>query len=254
MVESSIYSLRQTFNYNDPVREGYHSNMYTGHFRVGEQFGANLREKLKIKRNCKLRIVDLGCSRGFTTVEIAARFGSNTRVFGLDQYFRVVKFINAPKIVEYYNKAITDDSFNHLMPVSLSQIHFLEGDAYYPPFAEESMDIAFAMNNIYQVARKGELTVEQQALIFRNVMKIVRPNGFFCYSGVFGEDFYGGDLFQTFIFRKGASSISRITLIDCANNFPQDSLVFSDRETSRMKEMTLRAMGISENMTTSKEN
>ena len=105
-------------------------------------------------------ILDLGCSIGVTTEEIASAY-SDCKIYGLD--------IN-PKAVEIARERVKNKS-----------IEFLVGDGFKQPFSTEYFNGIFCMNNL------GFTFNPEKPQIFKkhldNVLSMIKKEGYLLFSG-----------------------------------------------------------------------
>lgn len=140
----------------------YHLSNMT-YRRVRETFG----EKLPTLRTAGV-IIDVGCSRGDTTRELADIYPESF-VVGVD--------IN-PQAVDIANDTHQQSS---LLP-------FRRADGYRLNefFRENSADAIFLMNNLYQAMKK--LTDERVKKILENIISVIGETGYLLIAA--GSDFY----------------------------------------------------------------
>lgn len=160
----------------------YHLAHMTYEGRVEHTFGVpfldNLREKIP-----NGRILEVGTSTRETTEELSRIFGSDVQVVGIDvnpdvlgsrrELFRKTHTSLAQNVERTYN----DPGKDPLVALA---------DGYTPPFAEDTFEATFWMNSLYQVLSKLGMSDEDLQTALREVVRVTKPNGFICISGLAG--------------------------------------------------------------------
>jgi SAM-dependent methyltransferase len=172
----------------DIGENSYHRNPLTWHGRVEQTFGQNLLDKLKA-RIPSGAILEVGSSAGLTTKELAHYFGDKVRVIGID--------IDVDLLTE---KSPKTHLFRNIRPLNLGVTQekaseakgtfFLQGDGYFPPLKEDSLEAIFAMNNIFHAVENGKISFEALKKTFLNWLKLLKPGGLICISGEVGGGAY----------------------------------------------------------------
>ncbi len=115
-------------------------------------FGITLFDYIPIKRNCK--ILDVGFGNGFPLIELAQRFGSSSKVYGVDIWHAAVE--RARRKIETLN---------------LDNVEIIENDASNMPFDANFFDMV--------VTNIGINNFENKQKVINEVYRVLKPNGTF---------------------------------------------------------------------------
>lgn len=124
------------------------------------------------------RILDLGCSFGATTVELAAIFGPGVAVEGIDLNKKWVGHLNS-EAIDYYN-AQANRGQNLFMVIN-EQVSYQSGDGFiWAQQHPDHYDAIFVLNSLmYSVA---EESIDRRTLLklLREVRTGLKPGGWLC--------------------------------------------------------------------------
>jgi SAM-dependent methyltransferase len=129
----------------------YWNSKASSYGRVREDFGANL---MQINGD----ILDIGCSEGETTREIADIY-PDSRVIGIDR---------SSERIEIARK-------------NCLGCEFLVADAYDLPFERNSFEGVFCMNNLWFLMSKNRTRVPDE--VFLKIWDLIQQGGYFFFSG-----------------------------------------------------------------------
>ena len=161
----------------------YHTNTLSHHRRIEMVF----KEKLpKIDNGL---ILDMGCSRGFTTHDLSV-FYSTSKVIGID---------------------INKEAIDYAISSGKKGI-FLEGDGYRHNF-QDDFDAIFCMNNLYYNLENRKYSWKES---FNHLKNSIKEKGYLLISGV------SGDYEEDFIILKKQNGI--LSLHDRSNYFKESRL------------------------------
>ena len=149
------------------ARFPYHDIPATNWGRVKATFGE---EKIDYLRRLitKGRVLDLGCADGSTSRELSEIFLDRVQIVGLDKDTQGIE--------------------ENIISPRLNEPQFIEADGYFPPFAKNSFDVVFMMNNLFYLILKPSLREWQLQLILTNIHFVLKPSSFFCISGALSDD------------------------------------------------------------------
>ncbi len=155
----------------------YHPSSLTSYDRVAQTFGGNRLRNLGIPPG---KILDIGCSTGLTTVEIASLLGPQYQIQGIDIQKSVIG-TRGNEAIERYN---SQSRLNpRLSAVSKSQVNFEVGDGYKPAYTPDTFSAVFAMNNFwFQFVKDTGMSLEMKKEIMKRVESVIKPGGFFLIS------------------------------------------------------------------------
>lgn len=166
-----------------PVGEGYHNEGDTYYGRVVTTFG-NLVPKLEAGS----RVLDWGCSRALTTIELA-NIHAGCEVVGLE----VRKYMDA--LIRYTIERTSGNGLyllNHVPPELAGKVggikprmelpeRFVIADGFNAPFPDGSFNAVYCMNNLYYVL--NYLNDHKKFERFHQVIRLVKPGGRLLLSG-----------------------------------------------------------------------
>ena len=150
-----------------------HPDTRTRFDRVKDTFGNEL-DRLKIAHGG--RILDIGCSSGITTVELAYRFGPSIEVIGVD-INQTVLGREAERAKSYYSMI---DGLKGVK--SLGNVKFKHGDGFQMAESLGLFDAIFIMNNLYySIAydKVGPTALKSKLQMARNAINLFQ-NSLFC--------------------------------------------------------------------------
>jgi len=164
---------------------GYHTQSQCYYGRVAGTFGKDLP---KIRQG---KILDIGCSKGWTTIELANLY-QDTCIIGIDiQSWSIVDALQSMDQARKEGRVEELHSILHgnrlaYKPGLKMPDHFLAADGFYPPFKAETFQAVFCMNNIHYAIPRIEESLAAKRL--NQIARLVKPGGFLLISG-FGPDF-----------------------------------------------------------------
>ncbi len=100
-------------------------------------FGQKILSVIKLKRNAK--ILDVGCGTGFPLLEIAQRFGTSSKAYGIDPWVGAIERI-----------------YRKIDAMKLSNVEVIEGVAEEMPFEKNFFDLIVSnngLNNVQDIAK-----------------------------------------------------------------------------------------------------
>jgi len=116
-------------------------------------FGIFLLKHLRYSRN--LSILDIGSGAGFPLLELAGRFGSTCRIYGLDTWANANERARQ-KVNDY----------------GVSNVQVVDGTAEHMPFANESIDLI--------VSNLGINNFDNPAVVFSECARVLKSGGRLC--------------------------------------------------------------------------
>jgi SAM-dependent methyltransferase len=172
-----------------PLREGYHNESKTYYGRVGVHFGNHTPVF-----EAGARILDLGCSKGLTTIELA-NIHRGCEVLGIEVRGYLKGFM------DYISERVGDNGlylWRHVPPGLRHRVSgierrmalpagFIIGDGFKSSFPDKSFDAVYCMGNIYYVM--NQLDDQTRNERFRQVFRLVKDGGYLLVSGGSLSDF-----------------------------------------------------------------
>ncbi len=169
--------------YSFDKTKGYHTEFLTWAGRVEQTFGRNIEKLRKIITHGN--ILEVGSSTGETTKDLANIFGSNVQVYSIE--------VNRQMLIDSKERSIAERVARVLGDVTGGDERqyqtggkdpvIFAGDGYRPPFAKNTFEAVFLMNNLYQSIQQNTLGDKQTESIMVNISNIIKPGGFLCISG-----------------------------------------------------------------------
>lgn len=169
-------------NYDEDSR--YHTDNVTWEGRVEQTFGSELIKELKAEIPRGI-ILEVGASIGETTKDLSSIFGENVQVVGIEvdrSMFVDSEFRRRTEQLAKTMGIITKGNEKEYKSSGRKPIIFA-ADGYNPPFAENSFEAVFIMNNLFQSVQQGGIQGESLKSVMKNISEIVKPRGFLCISG-----------------------------------------------------------------------
>lgn len=164
------------------IKAGYHNEVHSYYGRVHFHFG---RRKLTLRPNSK--ILDWGCSKGFTTIELANTY-PEADVTGIEVRGYLKPFID-------YTLERTKANGLYLwrhVPPSLRRSgirigremklpgNIMIGDGFHAPFPDESFDAVLCTSNfVYAIPL---MPPELVLMRTQQILRLVKPNGYLTLS------------------------------------------------------------------------
>lgn len=118
-------------------------------------FGLRLLDAITMKRNCT--ILDVGCGTGFPLIELAQRFGSTSRVYGIDPWEKALERVALK-----------------LKTLNITNTTIQPGVAEKLPFADSFFDLI--------VSNNGLNNVQDLEASFAECSRVCKPGGEFAIS------------------------------------------------------------------------
>lgn len=163
-------------NHDKQTTFPYHEATITSTDRVKEDFGHLLPSEVMLPDEAT--ILDWGCSRGCTTVELAYMFGPNVNATGLDINHRVLGRGRDYAAAVFAARSSAPSAAKVWL---LDRVSFILGDGYDTSHAPGPYDAVFAMNNLYPVM--GDMDDTELTCAVRAVSSRVAEDGYLCISG-----------------------------------------------------------------------
>lgn len=137
-----------------------------------------------VQKDDELRVLDLGCGVGMSTMAIASAFRqqktANVTVIGIDTSPEMIAMARTKDLEQ---KGITKFAETHQcptkhrdkdwieLPMTTTNTEFLEGNAEKTPFPRESFDLVTIMYVLHEVPLRG------RKKILREARRLLRPGG-----------------------------------------------------------------------------
>jgi arsenite methyltransferase len=118
-------------------------------------FGMILLETIKLKENAI--VLDIGCGTGFPLIELAGRFGENSRLYGIDPWKKAVERIRL-KLKKY----------------EIKNVQAINCPAEEMPFDNDYFDLIVSNNGINNV--------QSQEKVLKECNRVCKKNGQFCFT------------------------------------------------------------------------
>lgn len=174
------------------IEEGYHNQVDTYYGRVSACFG-----DFKADLKPGSRILDWGCSMGYTTIELANIY-RNCSVTGLEVRGYLREFIGHAVQEAKRNRSHLE---MHIPPwlwgkVDLPEVlrfpfKFVIADGFNAPFRDETFDAVYCMNNLYYTlvhGKKGDISGDLVEKRMGQVLRLVKHGGYMFVSGMSGKN------------------------------------------------------------------
>jgi SAM-dependent methyltransferase len=129
--------------------------------RVSAPFGASAMDRLSLRPG--MRVLDVGCGSGSTTMELTRRVGVEGRVIGVDI---------APAMIA--------ESIKNAAAAQVGNVSYFTADAQVEPFDTATFDAIFS--------RFGVMFFANPKMAFTNLRRALRPDGvlaFACWENIF---------------------------------------------------------------------
>jgi SAM-dependent methyltransferase len=129
--------------------------------RVSAPFGASAMDRLSLRPG--MRVLDVGCGSGSTTMELTRRVGVEGRVIGVDI---------APAMIA--------ESIKNAAAAQVGNVSYFAADAQVEPFDTATFDAIFS--------RFGVMFFANPKMAFTNLRRALRPDGvlaFACWENIF---------------------------------------------------------------------
>lgn len=143
-------------------------------------------------------ILDLGCSSGVTTQEIADIY-QDSQIIGIDVNHRRLRIASGLN--------------------SNANIHFLLADGYQMPFSDLAFDAVFCMNNLNQVIGCEMISRKKLVEIANEIARVIKPRGYLMFSGQDRSIMQKSDSgFDIIYYSYDSSPQPSVTLLEALNN------------------------------------
>jgi SAM-dependent methyltransferase len=166
-----------------PLEGGYHNQTETYYGRVAVTFGSHAPSL-----GPGSKILDWGCSRGLTTIELA-NLNAGCEVVGIE----VRRYMDA--LIRHTLEQTSRDGrylLNHVPPELTGKIHGIKqrmllpkrvfiADGFSAPFRDGSFDAVYCMNSLYYVLNR--LDDHRRFERFQQVIRLVKSGGYLMFSG-----------------------------------------------------------------------
>lgn len=162
--------------------EGYHNEHQTYYGRVYMHLRGSL-----VKLEPKSKILDWGCSRGLTTIELANIY-PDCELTGIDvdafwktfSQCLIEEIAKDPACLRNYLHSDLRVGYSLPREIKLPK-EFITADGFDAPFADGAFDAVFCMNNIYYTLSQMDRAKAKQRL--QQVTRLVKNDGYLVISG-----------------------------------------------------------------------
>lgn len=159
MIDKKLTSLETGLNDDNPL--SIENNLFYWNLD-GSKYGRVRNDfKDKIPKIENGVILDVGCSFGWTTLEMS-RIYPDSKIIGIDRFSKRI-----------------DIARNHSK--NNKNVSFLVKDAYYQDFPCDSFNAIFCMNNFWYLISKKRSRVRKEFLL--GLSNLVKPEGYMLFSG-----------------------------------------------------------------------